>query len=348
MDQCLEVSKIKHLQIAMGNQCNQECSFCYQEDRSAKSVIDEVIWKERLNKVYDNLETITIIGGEPTIMKNCSELIQLIYNKYPSILLKTITNGINFNDLWCDVFLSRGDKVIFSINAATSNTYNKIIKNGNFEKSVNNMAALIEKRNKIKSPLKIHASYVVTQENKNEILNFVKLCLGLGVDKCFFIMDFVKPIIVDDEFGREVDEICKLIDTNDVKMEVDGLLALLNRDNKVDRPNIPMCSIPWHSIDITRDGFVSFCCAAWLPIGNLLTQDIETIWNSKTAIKMRNQILSGNYSMCKKDCNIDSNPANHNYFYQHYLLQRELIKIMHNPKERIEIIYKKLTKKLSK
>ena len=105
----LSLDKIAHLQIAMGNQCNQHCIFCYQEDRSTKSKIDDKIWKYKLSSVYPYLESVTILGGEPTIMNNVKELTFLIYNKYSNIKLQTISNGRFFDDTG-DHYLLRGGR----------------------------------------------------------------------------------------------------------------------------------------------------------------------------------------------------------------------------------------------
>ena len=339
----LPINSIKHMQIAMGNLCNQHCSFCYQEDRSSAKNINDLIWKDKLLPIYNSLNTVTIIGGEPTIMKNAWECLNFLSSNYSQILFKTISNGINFNSQWRDIFLERGEKVIFSINAASKATFDQIIYNGNWKRTIANIEGVLQ--NRIGSSLQVHASYVVTAANVHEITDFIRMMKSMGVDKCIFVRDFVKGFDISSNSAYIIDGIEA---ARDLSIEVYGLEEMfgsylsntitMNCDQN--RKEAPMCSLPWNSIDITQDGFVSFCCSAYLPIGNLYENGICEIWNSTIAEDMRDAISKGNYRMCKQNCTFDPNPRRfylaagktRAIYWEHlYLMRRYIAKILHDP-----------------
>lgn len=63
-----------------------------------------------------------------------------------------------------------------------------------------------------------------------------------------------------------------------------------------------ICTRPWDFIDITSDGNVWLCCSGWLPIsiGNILNEDIGTIFNSASSRKIRDSIMDGSFIYCNK------------------------------------------------
>ncbi len=72
-------------------------------------------------------------------------------------------------------------------------------------------------------------------------------------------------------------------------------------------PNRPpegnlICTHPFEWFEIHPDGRVFTCCPAWLktPIGNLLTDPIDTLWNSPVAHAIRKTVLNGSFQYCNR------------------------------------------------
>ncbi len=62
------------------------------------------------------------------------------------------------------------------------------------------------------------------------------------------------------------------------------------------------CNVPWHHFEIAQRHEVYLCCPAFLPIaaGNLTEQSPLEIWDSHTAIAIRESILDGSFRYCDK------------------------------------------------
>ena len=63
-----------------------------------------------------------------------------------------------------------------------------------------------------------------------------------------------------------------------------------------------ICSRPFKWFEITPSGDVYACCPTWLPkpIGNILQQSVNEIWNSKRAQTIRRSMLDGTFRYCNK------------------------------------------------
>lgn len=63
-----------------------------------------------------------------------------------------------------------------------------------------------------------------------------------------------------------------------------------------------ICSRPFEWFEVHPDGSVFLCCPTWLkrPIGNLLQQRVEEIWNGPVAREIRKSINNGSFHNCSR------------------------------------------------
>jgi hypothetical protein len=61
-----------------------------------------------------------------------------------------------------------------------------------------------------------------------------------------------------------------------------------------------MCLLPFQRFDIQADGAVLVCCGHWLPtaIGNVLTQEADSVLNSPVVQDIRRSMLDGSFKYC--------------------------------------------------
>lgn len=88
------------------------------------------------------------------------------------------------------------------------------------------------------------------------------------------------------------------------------------------------CSRPFETMEIHPDGSVYFCCPAWnnyYKIGNIFSQSLDEVWNSKEAIELRKRVLNNDYSLCDKDCCVDL--KNRHFFSRYGIPKREIMDI---------------------
>ena len=69
-------------------------------------------------------------------------------------------------------------------------------------------------------------------------------------------------------------------------------------------PKSKFCKTPFEEIEINATGECFTCCPNWnnsYSIGNIYEHSFEEVWNSEKAIKLREQILNNDYSLCDQN-----------------------------------------------
>jgi len=63
------------------------------------------------------------------------------------------------------------------------------------------------------------------------------------------------------------------------------------------------CVSPFRYAEVRKNGDVWQCCVSWIPkpMGNLLTQEWDEIWNSSDAQELRKTMLDGSMSLCNEN-----------------------------------------------
>lgn len=63
-----------------------------------------------------------------------------------------------------------------------------------------------------------------------------------------------------------------------------------------------VCTQPFTWCEVHADGTVFGCCPSWLdaPMGNLLQQTFEEIWNGQAARQLRRSVLDGTFAQCRR------------------------------------------------
>lgn len=65
-----------------------------------------------------------------------------------------------------------------------------------------------------------------------------------------------------------------------------------------------ICVKPFHWFELGQDGECWVCCEAWQekPIGNILKQPFNEVWNGEIAQNIRQSMYDGTYSYCNDNC----------------------------------------------
>ncbi|MFA5417107.1 MAG: radical SAM protein [Bacteroidales bacterium] len=83
-----------HLSLETNLTCNLSCKACYNLNKDYVKSFDQIKSEIDLAATKRNLETITILGGEPTLHPDLPEIIRYIKKK--GLLCQLLSNGIKF------------------------------------------------------------------------------------------------------------------------------------------------------------------------------------------------------------------------------------------------------------
>ena len=134
------------LQIEPTSICNYRCIMCYQSDANfvGKSKgymghMDFDTFKQIIDEVAGKIEAVTFASrGEPLLHKDIAGMLDYCRGKF--LALKLNTNASVLDDKMIHTLLSSDlQNLVFSIDAADKELYEKIRVRGNFEKVVKNL-----------------------------------------------------------------------------------------------------------------------------------------------------------------------------------------------------------------
>jgi MoaA/NifB/PqqE/SkfB family radical SAM enzyme len=314
--QIIPLSNIKSMHIMLGLKCNHRCKMCFQKNYSEE--IDPFIYKEKLLPIYPYLTWVLLQGGEPTILPQTKEIIEVILKNNHQVKFAMMTNGHRFDEYWINQFIEHGDEVNFSLNAASSKTYKTITEYGDWDRTISNLKELIRFRESEKSSLKVMASFVIIEDNVHELSEFIKFCKELGLDKIRFFFDIEQLPRNKKLIRKELERAYEFEDINieglkgfesyvkkpeplsldSQPSDGNGIKSLLNQHQRLLRP----CAGPFNHIAIETNGDVKLCCMTDKRLGNLHNQSIEELWNNMEGKRFRKLFEEKYYR--KAGCNV--------------------------------------------
>ncbi len=126
--------------------CNYDCEFCGW-GRTERNEAPDAFWED-LDRMLPTLETLTLVGGEPTAHRRVLHLLErLDVADYPDLFITLTTNG----SLLKPPVLRRLHRtplgsVVVSLNAGRPDVYGKIMRGGVMERVMRHIEGLLELR----------------------------------------------------------------------------------------------------------------------------------------------------------------------------------------------------------
>ncbi len=293
-------------------QCNLLCSFCGYS-KSQNNILELTL--EQQFKIIDKLSEngvwlVSFCGGEPLLVKNLDKLIQ--YAKKSKLLVNISTNGLLLKEKAKMLVDSGVDYLTISIDSYRPETLQKLRNDKNL---LNNILEGIELiRQYSKRQIYIEARCLINKINMYELKDYVSFWKS-KVNNIVF-----KPIYnnrsinysVPDNFNISLDE--KEIFTSFFNNIMNSYVFLDNKyhrgipdflfaPDKLKQQYFCFAGIFFASVDYL--GNLYSCSEFSLfknePLGNLLNDNFENIWNNEKSIKIRETICQNRHCNCWMD-----------------------------------------------
>ncbi len=262
------------------NFCNLNCPACnYSLMKRPKQHMHGDLFKKIVDELstFKNFKIFDLqMWGEPLLNPDIFKMIDYASNRVPHVRLST--NATLLDDRTALKLIEHPPhSLVISIDAAKSETYNKMRTGGNYSQVINNTKHFLYLKGKQRLPYTI-VQLIETKINQNEIEEFKKIWTGLA--------DFVC--------------IRRLSSLGNINKVFDNLKV------KDYSANFKFtCCTLWSRMYIYSNGDVPFCgndVDGLLCLGNVKNQSIAEIWNSKNAVKIR-KILRINKNLPKECIN---------------------------------------------
>jgi organic radical activating enzyme len=148
---------VPHIAIEPTMRCNIQCRICYNLSRNYEKSLDEICAEIDLARAKRNLDTISLLGGEPTLHPDIVQIIR--YIRSCGLHCQLLTNGITLledtQNLLLDQLVYAGvDRILLHMDSGQSHVHH------NIEENIYTLFTKFEKR-------KIAFSLVITIYDDN-------------------------------------------------------------------------------------------------------------------------------------------------------------------------------------
>jgi len=308
-------SKLTSLICALTNRCNMQCIMCdtwrthweipprtYRQVLALLPYLEHVIW----------------LGGEVFLSPYFKELLEES-KKYPYLEQRINTNGVLIDEDWAEKLYQNNIELIYSINGITKETYERIHQGVCFEQLIKSLEIIKAMKRKYKDKkFHLRMNAVIMKSNYHEVEKFldfakeyefslVQLMPIVGENTPEHIFS---PKYQDKEIFRYLGAAIEKLKPKADEYNIELLNSLPTLDasgqdgvGSTSKGDGIFCYLPWQQVLIYPDGNVRFGCFCDEPIGNVLENSLDEIWNSEKAQAYRRKIAEDSYQdLCGQRC----------------------------------------------
>lgn len=200
------------LRLKLTNKCPAKCRFCLQKlshwTEDEKNLEMPSNWYyEYLKPLYPKVKMLSLTGGDPFVVPGVYEYMEFISKHYPHITIRTESNGVPFVEKFQKLAYENLFSTHFSINASNADTFIRGCWEGAngeqvFAKTLNHIKSYMEllRENK-RECFAPSISMVINKDTAEDVVEFVKLGLELGVSVIHFYFDIMENNMEEDYFS---------------------------------------------------------------------------------------------------------------------------------------------------
>ena len=301
--------------LAITNACNMNCEYC--SVRNMHSKIRNGLSTEEYKKIIDKLVNIGVFqigltGGEPTTRKDLVELVKYVSDK--NVACNLTTNGyIVPEELIIKLKEAGLTQVQISLDSYKKEVHEKYRTKGSFDRAMKT-AKLFKKYGFI-----VGVDTVVSNNNINDIEEFMNFLEENGFDGLTIIKlkqgyldleTFKEQVPEYNKYAKLIDKICKRNGKLEVTIDCSSVNNLCKTLTKEEENKIHSAGCPaGHTlISIAPNGDIYPCAALTnekYKIGNMITDDLEMLWNNNIILKNLRGIKNNIKGKCKRCPRLD-------------------------------------------
>ncbi len=271
------IPKILNLEVT--NYCNLNCPMCVAKNTRSQGFLELDFLKKIIKenqKILKNQFIWLHFNGESLLHPKLCEIIKLL--KENKVKTRLSTNVVLLNEEMSFKLMKAGlDYIVFSVDGATKEIYEKIRKGASFETVERNILNFLKIKKRYNFPTKTQIQFIKMKENEKEVKDFIKKWRKSDIN-FINIKSFCSRTWRVQEINRFA-EIKKL-------------------EKRIIRR--PPCFYLWETLAILWNGEVIVCCQDLLgetKVGDLKKERLSEIWNNKKIQELRLKQLKGDFSM---------------------------------------------------
>jgi radical SAM protein with 4Fe4S-binding SPASM domain len=278
------------LDLAMTYRCNNDCAHCYNvEGRDLKELPTDD-WKRILDKAWElGIPHIIFTGGEPTL---CEDLPELIAHAEKNGQITGLnTNARRLADpRYVESLVSAGlDHVQITVESQDAEIHDRMVRTkGAFPQTVKGL------KNALASPLHVMTNTTMLRTNVHTIPTTLDFLADCGVPTVGLNALIHSGRGASVGTGLAESELTALLEVARQKTEMRGQRLIWYTPTQYCGFNpveldlgVKGCTAALYNMCVEPDGSVLPCQSYYQPLGNLLMDEWDSIWNHPLAMKLR-------------------------------------------------------------
>jgi radical SAM protein with 4Fe4S-binding SPASM domain len=287
-----EVSAPYRMDLALTYRCNNQCLHCYAGGSRETDELGTEAWLRVIDKVFElGIPHVVFTGGEPTLREDLPQLVR--YAEEKGLVSGLVTNGRRLKDAeYLDALIQAGlDHIQITLESSDETVHDRITGvTGSWRETVQGL------KNAIATPVYTLTNTTLTQYNVDDIVETIKFIHSLGLNNfaCNSLIYSGKTPEAAKEFALEESNLEPLLTKIQDYAEMLGMEFIWYTPTQYCVLNplqlelgIKSCSACRISMCIEPTGDVLPCQSYFTPLGNLLKDDWDKIWNNPLCVEIR-------------------------------------------------------------
>jgi radical SAM protein with 4Fe4S-binding SPASM domain len=278
------------LDLAVTYRCNNDCSHCYNVEGRNLKELATADWKRILDKAWDlGIPHIIFTGGEPTLREDLPELVA--HAEQNGQITGLNTNARRLSDpQYVDRLVAAGlDHVQITVESHDPDIHDRMVRTrGAFPQTVKGL------KNALASPLYVMTNTTMLRTNIHTIPATLDYLAEVGVPTVGLNALIHSGRGASVGTGLAESELGTLLEVARQKTETYGQRLIwytptqyCGFDPVALDLGVKGCTAALYNLCVEPDGSVLPCQSYYQPLGNLLTDEWDSIWNHDLAVRLR-------------------------------------------------------------
>ena len=278
------------LDLALTYRCNNDCSHCYNVEGRNLKELSTADWKHILDKAWDlGIPHIIFTGGEPTLREDLPELVA--HAEKNGQITGLNTNARRLSDpQYVDRLVAAGlDHVQITVESHDSDVHDRMVRTkGAFPQTVKGL------KNALASPLYVMTNTTMLRTNIHTIPATLDFLAEIGVPTVGLNALIHSGRGASVGTGLAESELRALLEVARQKTETYGQRLIwytptqyCGFDPVALDLGVKGCTAALYNMCVEPDANVLPCQSYYQPLGNLLNDEWDLIWNHDLAVKLR-------------------------------------------------------------
>jgi len=278
------------LDLALTYRCNNDCAHCYNVEGRDLQELGTEDWKRVLDRAWElGIPHIIFTGGEPTLRGDLPELIA--HAERNGQITGLNTNARRLSDpRYVEKLVAAGlDHVQITVESSEAEVHDRMVRaKGAFPQTIKGV------KNALASPLYVMTNTTMLRTNLSTIPATLDFLAETGVPTVGLnaLIHSGRGAVVGT--GLAESELTPLLEVARKKIEAHGQRLIwytptqyCNFDPMTLDLGVKGCTAALYNMCVEPDGSVLPCQSYYQPLGKFLSDDWDSIWNHKLAVRLR-------------------------------------------------------------